>query len=75
MKFKPGDLVVSTRNNVFDLISPDTKSWIPLQPGVIGLVIPMSDHKLKESGTWVRLLTPVGIGDCYHDDVEKCDEQ
>jgi len=74
MMFKPGDLVVSTRKRAFDLISPDTRRWIPMTPGMIGLVLPMLNRKLKENGTWVRLLTPNGVGDCYHDDVERCDE-
>jgi|LauGreDrversion4_2_1035121.scaffolds.fasta_scaffold09642_11 hypothetical protein len=71
MTFKPGDLVRSTKNRIFDLISPDTKTWIPMEPGMLGLVIP----NLRDLDTWIRLLTPNGIGDCYYDDVERCDEQ
>jgi hypothetical protein len=69
MSFKPGDLVRSSRDRIFDLISPDTKTWIPMEPGMLGLVIP----NLHELDTWIRLLTPNGVGDCYCDDVERCD--
>lgn len=70
-KIEPGTLVRSTRSRAFDVISPDLKSWITLDPGAVCLVLPMYDSRHSNVRTWVRILTPSGIGDCYHDDIER----
>ena len=70
-RIEPGALVRSVRQRAFDLITPDLKSWITLDPDAVCLVLPMRDSRNSEPGTWVRVLTPSGIGDCYYDDVER----
>jgi len=70
---KRGDLIKprSSPSIPLDLITHDER-WIPFNQGEIGIILETFPH--SHSLTWVTVLTPSGVGDCYASDLEVLNE-
>lgn len=67
---KRGDLVIPRDNPPvpLDLVSHTDGMWIPFGQGDVGVILEVFQH--INSISWVTVLSPSGIGDCYAHDLK-----